>query len=143
MVATEVLEVIVMLADALREIIQEKRQKRVQRIRREERERLLESGVPVFLCPIWKTPATLFPTTRAAAVFDSDSPRAGGRYEISLQLLSELVNGSLILAEKEREAVTEWLADERAAGREVPVLTGKVVRNLIRPYRGSETDDSI
>ncbi|MDE0025108.1 MAG: hypothetical protein OXP69_11920 [Spirochaetaceae bacterium] len=137
MVATEVLEVFVLLADALREIIQEKRHKRFERIRREERERLFGSGVPTF-CPIWGTPAKVLPTARAAAVFVIDSQRAGGKYEISRQLLTEIVTGSLRLAEQDRDAVTQWLSDQRAAGVDLPVLTVEVMRNLIRPDWGSE-----
>lgn len=137
MVATEVLEVFVLLADALREIIQEKRHKRFERIRQEERERLFGSGVPTF-CPIWGTPAKVVPTARAAAVFVIDSQRAGGKYEISRQLLTEFVTGSLRLAEQDRDAVTQWLSDQRAAGVDLPVLTVEVMRNLIRPDCGSE-----
>lgn len=131
MVTTEILEVMVMLADALREIIDDKRKKRVERVRQEERERLLQSGVPAFLCPIWGTPATLFPTARPAAVFCIDSKQAGGKYEISLQLLAQIVNEALTFTEQDRETVTEWLANQRSAGVDLPVLDDKVVRDLI------------
>ena len=126
-----------MLADALREVIQEKRQKRVERIRQEERERLFGFGAPTY-CPIWGTPARLLPTARAAAVFVIHSQRAGGKYEISLQLLTEIVTGSLTLGEQDREAVTQWLTDQRAAGVDLPMLTVEVMRNLIRPDWGAE-----
>ena len=99
--------------------------------RRKERERLFRSGAPV-QCPIWGTPATLFPTARAAAVFNIDSDRAGGKYEISLQLLAQIVNGSLTFTDQDKIAVTEWLAAQRAAGEDPPVLTDEVIRNTIR-----------
>ena len=137
MVATEVLEVIVMLAEALKDFIDAKREKRHEQIRQEarqqERVRMLQSGMPFFGCPIWGTPATLFPTARPAAVFGINSERAGGKYEMSIQLLAEILTGSLTIRDQDRETVTQWLNDQRAAGVDIPVLTVEVVHNLVRP----------
>jgi len=119
------------VADLIGQAIKEFVDKRVEKATAKERERLLHSGVPAFLCPVWGTPATLLPTTRPAAVFVIDSKRAGGKYEISVQLLAEIVNGTLRFTEQDRETVTKWLADQRAADTALPVLTDKVVRNLI------------
>ena len=106
---------------------------------RQENERLRQS---IFLCPVWGTPASLFPTARKAAVFGIDSPQAGGKYEISLQLLAELVNGSVTFTEQDKEAITQWLAVHRAEGSDLPVLTDDVVRNEIRRGRSVENGTS-
>ena len=125
-------EVYDLIGQAIKEIVDKRVEKATAKASQEERERLLKSGVPTFLCPIWGTPATLLPTTRPAAIFVIDSQRAGGKYEISLQLLADIVNGTLRFTEQDREVVTQWLADQRAASIALPVLTANVVRNLIR-----------
>jgi hypothetical protein len=121
--------------------IEEGREEGIETGRIAERERLFGSGVPV-LCPVWGTPAMMFPPSRSAAVYGIDSPQAGGKYEISLQLMAELVNRSIVLTDAQKEAVTAWLADQKTAGRDIPVLTSEVVRNHIWRDRPSENGDS-
>ena len=94
----------------------------------EKRERQFGPAVPT-KCPILGTPAVLLAATRSAAVYRIDSPRAGGKYEISLQLLTEIVNGSVTFTDRDREAITGWIAIQRAGGVDLPVLTREVVRN--------------
>ena len=117
---------------ARREERREAREEGIQEGIRMERERFRRDGASIFRCPVWGTPATNFPTTRNAAVFGIDSPRAGGRYEISLSLFAELMNKSITLTEEEREAITGWLAHERSVSPGLPVLTSEVVRNHIQ-----------
>ena len=138
MVATEILGVIVMLADTLREIIQDKRQKRYDRIREEARQEARreileqESAVGSFLCPIWSTPSKLLPSsTSTALVFTIDSPDAGGKYEITFQLLAEIMSRGVVLTEHDKEAINHWLAGQRDAGVDMPLLTDEVVRKLL------------
>ena len=103
----------------------------------EKRERQFGAGVPT-KCPIWDTPAMLLATTQSAAVYRIDSQQAGGKYEISLQLLFQIVNGAIIFADQDRKAITVWLSVQRAAGVDIPVLTDEVVRDLVGRYSGSE-----
>ena len=98
----------------------------------EERERQFGPAIPT-KCPIWGTPAMMLATTSQTAVWRIDSSRAGGKYEISLQLLTELVNGTFVFTEQHREAIAAWLGVQRAAGIDIPLLTDEVLRNQIWP----------
>ena len=108
----------------------------------EKREQQFGPAVPT-KCPIWGTAAMMLAATRSAAVYRIDSSRAGGKYEISLQLLAEIVNGSITFTKRDRKAITGWLAVQRAGGVDIPVLTDEVARNHLRLNRSSEKGHTV
>jgi hypothetical protein len=75
-------------------------------------------------CPIWGTPAEEYAKTRDGR--DFNSPRAGGRYAVSEN--ARLSWPPLDYQQKER--LTQWLADERRAGTENPLITSDVLTSV-------------
>ncbi|MDE0555214.1 MAG: hypothetical protein OXI24_13410 [Candidatus Poribacteria bacterium] len=67
------------------------------------------------LCPIWQTPATVIDSPSGKDVYDVNSPRAGGRYEISGTGFC-VIDGKL--EENQKALLTSWLIQERIADRE-------------------------
>ena len=101
------------------ELIRQRRREAVQ----EERKRW---GIP---CPVFGTQAFMIPTTRPAAVYGIDSPDAGGRYEVTLQLMVLLESGQVRFSAEDREAIRKWLDDKRGEELEIPVLTWDEVQS--------------
>src|SRR4051812_38398049 len=58
--------------------------------------------------------------------FDLDSPRAGGRY----QLTGSAQRGVMQLSEERKTRLTTWLVKQRRAGVKVPVIDTNVVADL-------------
>ena len=82
-------------------------------------------------CPIWNTPAALFPCNRDGSVIDS--PRAGGRYFVSGTAKTILQNpedhGELL-----QIRLTTWLVEQRGLGNDCPeILSGRIADARQRP----------
>ena len=77
------------------------------------------------MCPIWGTPAQQFPTTRDGR--DLVSPCAGGRYAISGTAEALWPD----LDDQQRELLTQWIAGQRRAGVENPLITTCVLTSVI------------
>ena len=65
-------------------------------------------------CPIWNTPASIEPPTGLGATVDS--PRAGGRYFITVRAIAILQNRD----ESLKARLTSWLIEQRRLGTDCP-----------------------
>ena len=75
------------------------------------------------LCPIWHTPATVTDFPSGKDVYYVDSPRTGGRYEISVTGFCMIDSK---LEESQKALLTSWLIQERIAGREPTIHSSTI-----------------
>ena len=81
-------------------------------------------------CPIWGDNVTVWATELSGAgVRRLESPRAGGKYEITVQAMTQLAG--LCLTDAHRQLLTDWLNAQRAADPEtVPLLEMPTIRQI-------------
>ncbi len=72
-------------------------------------------------CPIWGTPATVYPPTDEWVVVDS--PRAGGMYRLDIGYHA----GGRGVQETVRARLTTWIVDQRRMGDQMPFATHEVI----------------
>ncbi|MGA9657590.1 MAG: hypothetical protein WBQ60_00615 [Asticcacaulis sp.] len=77
-------------------------------------------------CAIWGTDATL---VHGGKPYHQtyDSPRSGGKYEVSNPLISDINN----LSVEQKARLTSWLIEERLNGNEIPDISSHIIQKIL------------
>ena len=94
-----------------------------------------------YKCPIWQTPANR--DRLPYAIYEIDSPRAGGRYLIDSDTAKFFSKGDV--GDNHKARVTTWLVEQRLWGIQKPEITWDIINKtkLTSNMRASERADRV